>query len=67
MLEYGNCGKNGYVWVSINGQEFSRCSKGMDNVATFSYEKGDILKINEFNGVIKIYSFDLYLSSMQKL
>ena len=67
MLEYGNCGKNGYVWVSINDQEFSRCAKGMDNVATFSYKKGDILKINEFNGVIKIYSFDLYLSSMQKL
>ena len=58
MLAYGNCGKDGYVWVSINGKEFNRCTKGMKNVATFSYKKGDILRIQEFKGVIKIYSFD---------
>ena len=66
MLAYGNCGKDGYVWVSINGKEFSRCAKGMKNVATFSYKKGDILRIDEFKGVIKIYSFDLHISSMKK-
>ena len=66
MLAYGNCGKDGYVWVSINGKEFNRCNKGMKNVATFSYKKGDILRIQEFQGVIKIYSFGLHISSMKK-
>ena len=66
MLTYGNCGKDGYVWVSINEKEINRCTKGMKNVATFSYKKGDILRIQEFKGVIKIYSFDLHISSMKK-
>ena len=66
MLAYGNCGKDGYVWVSINEKEINRCTKGMKNVATFSYKKGDILRIDEFKGVIKIYSFDLHISSMKK-
>ena len=66
MLAYGNCGKDGYVWVSINEKEINRCTKGMKNVATFSYKKGDILRIQEFKGVIKIYSFDLHISSMKK-
>ena len=50
----------------INEKEINRCTKGMKNVATFSYKKGDILRIQEFKGVIKIYSFDLHISSMKK-
>ena len=67
MLAYGNCGKDGYVWVSINGKEFNRCNKGRKNVATFSYKKGDILRIEEFKGVIKIYAFELHISSMKNI
>ena len=63
-LIFGNCGseKSGYVLASLNDEELHRHhGKNIHkNIISFSYTKGDVLKIKEINnGIIKLYAIIL--------
>jgi hypothetical protein len=55
-LSYGNCYKTGYVLVSLNGIEIGRATSKSQDLVSFQYGRGDVLKIEEFDtAIIKLY------------
>ena len=55
-LSYGNCLKTGYVLVSLNGIEIGRATSKSQDLVSFQYGRGDVLKIEEFDtAIIKLY------------
>ena len=59
-LVYGNCWMNHNVDVYLNQQKISFASGGQTRKeVTFSFVKGDILKLQEDGAIIKIYSLEI--------
>ena len=50
-FKYENCGKRGYVTVSLNGIELERIRSSYSTVS-FQYHTGDLLEIKEVNSTI---------------
>ena len=60
ILTYGNCYKNGYVAVHLNGVELARASANRRDSVAFPYRRGDILSIEgQYDGIIKLYSLEI--------
>ena len=65
-LNFGNCWKEGNVWVYLNDKELSNVSNGTPTKEiTFSYSESDILGIKEDNAIIKLNSLKLKRTGMQ--
>ena len=56
-LDYGNCYTSGAVTVYKNGVQISQAAASQNSVqATFTFVPGDVLRIEESLGIIKINS-----------
>ena len=59
-LNYGNCWTAGVVNVFLNDELISSAEENVkDKDVTFSYSAGDILKLTEESGTIRINSLEL--------
>ena len=60
-LNYGNCWTTGVVNVFLNDELISSAEEKVHKDVTFSYSAGDILKLTEEAGTIRINSLEMLI------
>ena len=59
-LIFGNCYKKGFVEVLLNEKQLKQANQEKYKTVSFSFNRGDILKIREVNtAIIKLYYFGI--------
>ena len=60
VMSYGNCYESGVVKLFLNGELISSAQGNVKNkVQEFRFSSGDVLKITEQDGIIKLNSFEI--------
>ena len=69
-LRYGNCqniSTSSTVKVYVNGYEISKADSGQTQEIAFEFNHGDILKIEEDTGIIKLHQLHWNCSSKKSI